>query len=221
MKVLGNLYSRIYRRVREEFFPPVHPFDQTYGVDTSGRLNLRRLAIQSSNRKYGRDYQGVEPGRFSDALADVRANFADFTFIDLGAGKGRALIMAEKLGFRRLIGVEFSSRLAETARTNLGKLGLTNIEVVTEDAAEFPFPDEPLVVFMFNSFGPEVLKRVLENLHRRTNTGYFVYVNPLHNSTLRADRFLSPVANTRFHSVWTLKPVPHAQDLAPQLEVNA
>lgn len=221
MAFLGKLYNRIYRRVREEFFPSMHPFDQAHGVDTSGRLNLRRLVIHSPNRKYGRDYQGVEPGRFADALAEVPVRFPDFTFVDLGAGKGRALMMAHKLGFRRLIGVEFSPRLAETAVANILKLGLTNIEVLTQDAAEFPFPDEPLVVFVFNSFGPEVLKRVLENLRERTSPTYFVYVNPLHDSIVRADQCLVPVSNTRFHSVWSVRPAPRPSLAVAQLEVSA
>jgi SAM-dependent methyltransferase len=212
MPFFSNVYRRIYRRLREEFFPLTHPFDQANGVDTSGRLNLRRLAIDSPNRKHGRDYQGVEPGRFSDALAEVREDFAAFTFIDLGSGKGRALMMAHALGFRRLIGVEFSSRLAAISRTNLAKLELSNVEVIVQDASEFRFPDEPLVVFTFNSFGPEVLLRVLTNLRTQTKPVYFVYVNAVHDSTLLTDELFYPLASSRFHSVWHGKRVQDLQD---------
>jgi SAM-dependent methyltransferase len=199
---LTNLYTRFYRRIREEFFPRTHPFDVAKGVDTSGQLNLFRLAIASPNRKHGRDYQGVEPGRFADALAEISVDFSAYTFVDLGAGKGRALMMAHELGFRDLIGVEFSSRLAEIARHNLEKLRLNNVHVFVQDVAEFRFPDGPLIVFTFNSFGPEILRRVLLNLRAHIGTVYFVYVNPLHDSTIHADQFLTPLAKTRFHSVW-------------------
>jgi len=202
MPFLSNLYSRIYRRVRDEFFPKIHPFDQMNGVDTSGRLNLRRLAIASTNRKYGRDYQGVEPGRFYDALAEIHENFSIYTFVDLGCGKGRALMMAHELGFRRVIGVEFSLRLVEIAQKNLARLQLKSVQLLVQDVANFRFPDEPLVVFTFNSFGPEILKQVLLNLRTHKQPLYFVYVNALHDSIIRTDQFLNPLARTDFHSVW-------------------
>jgi SAM-dependent methyltransferase len=220
MPFLSNLYRRIYRRVREEFFPLTHPFDQTNGVNTSGRLNLRRLAIDSPNRKHGRDYQGVEPGRFSDALAEVHEDFSAFTFIDLGSGKGRALMMAHQLGFGRLIGVEFSPRLAEISRNNLAKLELRNVQVVVQDAAEFRFPNEPLVVFTFNSFGPEVLRGVLTNLRAQTNPVYFVYVNAVHNSTLLTDQLFYPLATSRFHSVWHCKLAQDVREVAQQMNAR-
>jgi hypothetical protein len=34
------------------------------------------------------------------------------------------------------------------------------------DAAEFAFPEEKLVVYLFNPFGPEILGRMLANLER-------------------------------------------------------
>lgn len=205
MRVFHNFCSRIYRRVRDEFFPPIHPFDLTKGVDTSGRLNLRRLAIASPNRKHGRDYQGVEPGRFSDAMSEIREDFSCYTFVDLGCGKGRALMMAHDLGFRRLLGVEFSTRLAEIAENNLAKLNINDVQILVGDVAEFQFPAEPLVVFTFNSFGPEVLQRVLLNLRDQPGPIYFVYVNAIHDATVAADRFLAPLATRKFHSVWHLQ----------------
>ena len=207
MTYFRSLYQRVYRRVRDEFFPTTHPFDCINGVDTSGTLSLWRLDISSPNRRQGRDYQGVEPGRFEDALNEIREDFARFTFVDLGCGKGRALVMAHRLGFRRLIGVEFSAQLAETANRNLAKLRLTNIEVLVQDVAEYRFPAGPLVVFSFNSFGPEILKQVLSNLRSCNDTLYFAYVNPLHDATIAADGFLTAIRCGRFHSVWHFEPV--------------
>jgi SAM-dependent methyltransferase len=206
MPSIPNFCSRIYRRVRDEFFPPTHPFDLAKGVDTSGRLNLRRLAIDSPNRKHGRDYQGVEPGRFSDAMSEIREDFSSFTFVDLGCGKGRALMMAHDLGFRRLIGVEFSARLAEIAENNFAKLNMNNVQILVQDVAEFRFPAEPLVVFTFNSFGADILKRVLLNLRAQSDPVYLVYINPIHNATVVADRSLAPLAARKFHSVWYRQP---------------
>jgi hypothetical protein len=204
--MLNSFWGRAYRRVRDEFFPALHPFDRRTGTDTSGRISLSRLGIDSSSRKYGRAYQGVEPGRFFDALGEIPEDLSIYTFVDLGAGKGRAMMMAEELHFSRLIGVEFSARLAEIARRNLTKLKVRNAEIVVQDAAEFLFPPEPLVVFTFNSFGPEILKSVLRKLRSHPGPLYFVYVNALHDATIREDMTLCPLvegaACSKFHSVW-------------------
>lgn len=198
----NNLWNRIYRRIRDEFFPPIHPFDQTTGVDTSGRLDLRRLAIGSPNRKHGRDYQGVEPGRFSDALSEIRADLSGYTFIDLGAGKGRALFLAAQWNFHRIIGVEFAPKLAIIAQANVRKLNLGNTEVMVYDAGEFRFPLEPLLVFLNNPFGPEILKRVLDNLQCHPGPLFLVYVHALHDETIHKHGSVNPLVRGKFHSVW-------------------
>jgi SAM-dependent methyltransferase len=202
MLSLDNLWRRAVRRARDEFFPPVHPFDQAKGVDTSGRLSLRRLGVASPNRSHGRSYQGVEPGRFSDAMKEIHADFSLYTFVDLGAGKGRALIMAHELHFGRLIGVEFSPQLAAIAEQNLTTLNVANARIIVQDAADFRFPTEALVVFTFNSFGPEILARVLRNLRSHPGPLYLVYLNALHDSTIRDERSLRPLVTGKFHSVW-------------------
>ena len=217
----NTLWSRIYRRIRDEFFPPTHPFDQTTGVDTSGRINLRRLGIGSPNRKHGSDYHGVEPGRFADALADIPEDLSVYTFVDLGSGKGRALLMADKWGFRRIIGVEFSPKLVQVAQVNLKKLKLNNAEVLVRDAGEFRFPEEPLVVFMYNPFGPEVLKRVLDNLRIHPGPLYLTYVNPLQDETIRVHDSLQPLVPRscgKMHTIWYREAaISHRPEMPPEL----
>ncbi|MBZ5489392.1 MAG: class I SAM-dependent methyltransferase [Acidobacteriia bacterium] len=51
----------------------------------------------------------------------VPAALQDFTFIDLGSGKGRALLMAAQYGFKRIIGVEFMPELHRVAQENIRK----------------------------------------------------------------------------------------------------
>jgi predicted RNA methylase len=41
------------------------------------------------------------------------------TFVDIGSGKGRALIIAAEYAFKRIIGVEYSPSLATICRRNL------------------------------------------------------------------------------------------------------
>lgn len=139
-------------------------------------------------------------------MKEIHEDFSAYTFIDLGSGKGRALIMAHELGFRRLVGVEFSPKLTAISRANLATLSVKNAQVIVQDVADFRFSDDALVVFTFNSFGPEILSRVLVNLRPHPGPLYFVYVNALHDSMIRDDRSLFPLVTGKFHSVWYREP---------------
>ena len=54
--------------------------------------------------------------------------------------------------------------------------------VVQADAATYPMPDGPLVVFMANPFGAGTMRRVLEQVVARRGRGevVIVYSNPVH-----------------------------------------
>jgi hypothetical protein len=80
--------------------PERSDFDLKYGVeiagDIGGRTYLSDLNIPSPNRIYGKDYSGVAPERFLAILSSLNLRFEDFTFIDFGSGKGRALLLASE-----------------------------------------------------------------------------------------------------------------------------
>lgn len=57
--------------------------------------------------------------RFRALMASLSAPVDELTFVDLGAGKGRAMLLASELPFRRIVGVEFSPELCDVARRNL------------------------------------------------------------------------------------------------------
>jgi len=92
-------------------------------------------------------------------------------FVDLGAGKGRVLLIAALYGFRKIVGVEFSPRLCEYAQRNIqifkGRSRVSvEIDVVQSDAATYPIQPDQDVFFMFNPFGEVVMTKVLANLRR-------------------------------------------------------
>ena len=67
-------------------------------------------------------YQAVPLRIFEDMTACLPPDLSSFSFIDIGSGKGRALILAGRLGFREAIGVEFSSNLHRIAEKNLARV---------------------------------------------------------------------------------------------------
>jgi SAM-dependent methyltransferase len=141
-------------------------FDVKYGTDTGGLVQLWHFKIRSPNARYATAYIATEEQALVDAISALPDDPRTLTFIDLGCGKGRALLVAAKLGFKQVIGVEFAHELAETAKKNLEILGITNAVVEHADAAEYHFPSGDIVVYLYNPFHKEVLQKVIENLKR-------------------------------------------------------
>ncbi len=164
---LGGAAIRSYVRSIEEWW-----FDTTRHVRTAGDV-----ALPDAAKVVGeiRDSEMYVPVRVTNAHAALRdlpcGDLSKYTFIDMGSGKGRMLFVASEYPFRKVMGVEFSGDLHEEAKVNIGtyKHGRQlcgDIESVHADAATFEFPDEKLVIYMFNPFGPEVMRAMLANLER-------------------------------------------------------
>ena len=81
-------------------------FDLEHNIETSARIHETDLEIADPNWIHASAYFPT-PSRFlKEALAGLDIRFEDFTFVDLGSGKGRVLFMASEFSFRKIIGVE-------------------------------------------------------------------------------------------------------------------
>jgi SAM-dependent methyltransferase len=139
-------------------------------VDTAGQLSLRTMGV---SKEVARDSEAYVPARPANIRRAIRAAgiaaYADYTFVDMGSGKGRALLVAAEFPFREVIGVEFAELAHQQALENIERLrsGHTRCQSVRSthaNAMEFDFPDADLVLYFFNPFGPETMQRVLDNL---------------------------------------------------------
>lgn len=142
----------------------VDDFDRRNGTDTSGEESLWKFKINSPSARFGRKYQPSGEDELAEAVRFLGVNPSEMTFIDLGCGKGRTLLVAAGLGFRRVVGVEFAQELAATATKNLEKMKIANGAIIQGDAGEFRFPDNDLVLYLYNPFAEEVMRRVVLNL---------------------------------------------------------
>lgn len=142
-------------------------YDCDHGVDTTwARLPLSvRLREVFAERLY----QPTVESEFDEIMQHLAAvDFARFTFIDLGSGKGRALLMAARYPFARVVGVEVQPELDAIARRNLESIDPTRLcgptQAICADAREYQFAPEPTILYLFNPFPDYVLRQVLENL---------------------------------------------------------
>jgi predicted RNA methylase len=182
-------------------------FDKTLGVNTKGPVGLWHLSIRSDNLRDAIRYEGVPPSIFRAAFSEIREDLGDFTFVDLGCGKGRALLLAKEFGFAKSIGVEFAPELAAVARKNCERAGV-EATVLAQDAAQFVFPSGNLVVYLYNPFGPTVMNPVLDNLLAKISAKcYVVYVNPVRRQQCFDSRSqLRLLRGELGYAIWTASP---------------
>lgn len=159
----------------------------------------------------GPGYQPCDPELFRETLALLRTDFRGFIFIDIGSGKGRALLMAAEYPFRRIVGVELLPQLHAVAERNLRSFAPPDREagrivLLCMDAAAFEFPPDPTVLFLFNPLPEPALQQLVERLDRsldlRPRTAYVVYHNPVLEYILSNDRRWERLAGTMQYCVY-------------------
>jgi SAM-dependent methyltransferase len=215
--------------------PAIHPFDTLHGTDTSGLIPGSVIARGTAAKVEDLTaYYGVAPSILHGLLdrwldrtvlpAGERPRDIECTvFLDIGAGKGRAMLLASQHPFLRVEGVELNPALAQTARRNIALWqrdplanALAPLLLHHADATTHPLPLEPTVAFLFHPFELPILRRFLRHIETtqtaRANPAPFdlLYANAEHGSLL--DRhpaftrlWMGPVAMT---------PADHVADLA-------
>ena len=177
-----------------------HPFDLKYGTDTAGYLSPGQLRSDQTHDAMNNGYSAVAPSVFREALRRWRETLPPsagrveaYTFVDVGAGKGRALLLAAELPFRKIIGVELNQDLAHIARRNVALWNgvarpRAKIRVMHEDAVKFRWPRPPLLVYLNNPFECELIEQMAAKIAAAAASGPglvdLLYVNPACADTL-------------------------------------
>ena len=202
--MVGRLWRKLSRRQQPAWprveqgpyrnYRAVHPFDERFGVDTSGLIY--QLPSGHQHDVYNNGYFAVAPSVFHAAMhaleERLQLDYQRFTFADVGSGKGRALLLASDYPFREIIGIELSPELDRIARANIaryrGARHHPSVISIQGDASEFPWPPGPLVVYMWNAFTGPVMERVFQNLEaslaQQPRELYLVYMHPELESVL-------------------------------------
>jgi SAM-dependent methyltransferase len=187
-------------------------YDWELRVDTtSATVGWRERLIGA----FHSDYQPIEPEIFREILGKLAIDFSQFTFVDIGSGKGRALLLAREFGFRRIVGVELLAELNEIARSNIRKLvgpdsSAENIESICRDATNFVFPDGPLVVYLFNPLPRAETNTVITNLvtsiRRNPRPVYVTYANPVWEAESFSASQFRKIASTHQYAIFVYEP---------------
>jgi hypothetical protein len=186
-------------------------YDWRHGVRTCGEAKLADLTLVGSNTDHGVFYHPAHPKFLYEIFGSLKFDYPSYTFVDLGSGKGRALLVASEFSFSEIIGVEFAAELHEIACRNIRHYRsktqkCKNVKSLNLDAAEFELPETPLVLYLFNPFRPAVLVPVLQrlqrslDLHPRNVT--LIYVAPFHAEFIEQQTALRCVQQSTYHNTY-------------------
>lgn len=164
-------------------------FDARHDSDTGGVQRLYTLAIDSPNARYGIDHVASDPDVFAAAMALLDGDLARFHFVDLGSGKGRALLLACDYPFRAITGVEFAAELHDVATHNLARRADPRARALLGDATTVDLPEGDLVVYLFNPFEEAIVRAVARRLAALPPEldVRLLYVNPRHRAALSGE----------------------------------
>jgi SAM-dependent methyltransferase len=182
--------------------------------DWAHRVNTTSGTVSSRARLLGlfhSPYQPTDAASFREMMSSLPIAFEQFTFLDLGSGKGRTLLMASDYGFRKIIGVELIAELHQAAAQNVREYRSQTqrchkIESVLADARDYEFPDGPLVLYLFNPLPERALIQVLDRLDRSIKKSprplRIIYHNPLLEKALASSHLLKRTAGTEQYSIY-------------------
>jgi SAM-dependent methyltransferase len=160
--------------------PVVHPFDRKFGTETSG-LIAGHVIARGTGAKVEEltAYYGIAPSILHGLLdvwltrTEPEAEIEHTVFLDVGAGKGRAMLVASQYPFQRVEGIELSPKLARITEANIAKFEqhpendeLSPLMLIEGDATQHLLPAGPCLAFLFHPFELPVLKRFIAHVER-------------------------------------------------------
>ena len=163
-----------------------------YHINTFAPVALSKLTIINGDIGKASPYEAVNYYLLETLLKTFRKLSENTSIIDLGSGKGRAMVVATHFGYTNITGIEFARELCEISSENMKKIqhkfpGI-HWKIINDNVENYAIEANDSVFFMFNPFTGEVLRLFLEKLERSCRqfprTTWFIYASPLYKQLL-------------------------------------
>jgi SAM-dependent methyltransferase len=177
-------------------------FDDRHGTDTGGSVEPEQLGIEDREARSAAILYLPSPLRVTRWMLDrVGVEPARTTFVDLGCGKGRVVLVAAQRPFRRVVGIEISPELAAIATGNVGRYRppgelLAPIEIDNADVTKVDLPAGDLLLHLYHPFETPVTEAVLHRLEasrdgspRGVTVAYLAYTEAVPRVRALLERF--------------------------------
>ncbi len=183
---LGTTLKIVFNTIEDSFF------DWRHGTETNRAVDCDQFESDLKNLAHSVRYKATKARPFLALLKHLRPP-AGSTFVDVGSGKGRVLMLAARQNFKRVVGIEFSPRFCERARQNIEIFrtkvqSLAPIEVTHADVTQHQWRGDENVFFLYNPFDAVILSQFVENVRRSVAEHprqiWLIYSAPLYASVL-------------------------------------
>jgi len=147
-------------------------FDARHGTDTNDDLTPGEAEIPVERRTAATMYLPTMDQDLDAMLAALPWSDSlrnDATFVDLGSGKGRVVLLAAMRRFREVVGVELSPRLHQAAADNVERVRAagalrSEVRLIHGDATSFATPAGPVITYLYHPFRQELAAEVVDGL---------------------------------------------------------
>lgn len=183
----------LFESVRSYIEERKEAFDARFGTDTAAPFFGRELTPGAYF------YVATTASLIYEILNSLALGSDTFAFVDMGSGKGRALLVASEFAFAKIVGIELSPHLHRIAEDNIKRYSpasqqCTAFELHCMNVVDYTYGKEPVVLFLFDPFGRETLRSVIANLEASLRATprevYVVYVYPQFEDVLQSSRVL-------------------------------
>jgi SAM-dependent methyltransferase len=202
---LRELRSRaIYRYQDLRYRVTNYYYERRLRVETIGQVHMKDLGFANADFVF---YDPTGYGAIYAALDKIPLDKSRSTFLDYGCGKGRAVIAAATLPFRRIIGIEISDRLLAIAQKNLDTMRHKRcecVELLHMDATPYVVPEDVNLIYFYNPFTGQVLHTVVSNIYdsyRRSPREMYIvfFYNHYFENLIKNQNWLTRIEQWMFH----------------------
>ena len=186
----------LFESVRSYIEERKEAFDARFGTDTAA-------PFFGNDRTPGAYfYVATTASLIYEILSSLALQPDTFAFVDMGSGKGRALLVASEFAFAKIVGIELSPHLHRIAEENIARYTpasqqCTAFELQCMNVVDYDYGPEPLVLFLFDPFGREIVRSVVANLEASLSAKprdvFVVYVYPQFEDVLQSSPALRKV----------------------------
>lgn len=197
--MIAKSLKRLFEHGPRNLWDRVHAYiydaarERSLGIETASWLEWMEVVSDRNCM----NYEPLAYWYIEQILTAMPLNPGVDVFLDYGSGKGRAVISAALLPFRRVIGVELIDELSAIANNNIDRAGALlkckSTSVVTTNAADYRLPSDVTHIFLFNPFHGTVLQAVLRQIrnswrqHQRRITIAYILPPETENPLSRCD----------------------------------
>lgn len=182
-------------------------YDLKNKTDTGGKTPAAQLDIPADSVEHVTGFQSVNERHLQTVLENVDFP-AGSVFVDIGCGKGKALLIAAKYPFvDTVVGVELAESLCVASERNMevararGVLTKASF-IVHQDATEVDYNRGENIFFLNNPFDAAFMMKMIDLLEahakRYDRKIWILYGNPQHADAIAADGRLTHVKSFGF-----------------------